>query len=269
MQRVGVVAIGHVPFSQPGKGRLAELVTLTDHSPATEAYKAMRTNLLFSSIDQEIKTIVVTSASPGEGKSRTAANLAVALAQAGHRTVIIDADFRRPTQHRIFGRVRNVGLANMILHDQPEAELVVPVPEVPNLWVLTSGPIPPNPSELLGSSSMRAVLSQLRQAFTYVIVDTPPVNAVTDPIVLATSADGVILVIEQRRTTYPSLVRAKRVLDRVNVTTLGAVMNKLRAAGGDYYEYYPSHHYGRPNRKRSDGALEPITAAARNSGDRN
>jgi non-specific protein-tyrosine kinase len=266
MQRVGLVAIGHVPYSQSGNGRLAELVTLGDHSPATEAYKAIRTNLLFSSIDQEIKTIVVTSASPGEGKSRTAANLAVALAQAGHRTVIVDADFRRPTQHKIFGRVRNRGLANLILHDQPEAELVVPVPEVPNLWALMSGPIPPNPSELLGSASMRALLSQLRQAFTYVIVDTPPVNAVTDPIVLAANADGAILVIEQGRTTYPSLLRAKRVLDQVNVTTLGAVMNKLRAGGAAYYEYYPYHDYGRGNRKGNNGAPEPTTAAARASG---
>jgi len=266
MQRVGVVVIGHVPYSQPGVGRLRELVTLGDHSPATEAYKAIRTNLVFSSIDQEIKTIVVTSAAPGEGKSRTAANLAVALAQAGHRTVIVDADFRRPNQHRIFGRVRNVGLANMILRDKPEDELILPVPEVPNLWLLMSGPIPPNPSELLGSASMRALLAQLRQAFTYVIVDTPPVNAVTDPIVVGANADGAILVIEQGRTTYPSLVRTKRALDQVNVTTLGAVMNKLRAAGGAYYEYYPYHQNGRDHREGRNGAPEP--AAVRTSGDR-
>jgi capsular exopolysaccharide synthesis family protein len=266
MQRVGLVAIGHVPFSQSRRGKLPELVTLSEHSSGTEAYKAMRTNLLLSSIDHEIKTIVVTSASPGEGKSRTAANLAVALAQAGHRTVIVDADFRRPNQDKIFGRIRNVGLTNMILRDKPDDEVVVPVAEVPNLWLLMSGPIPPNPSELLGSASMRALLTQLRQAFTYVIVDTPPVNAVTDPIVVAVNADGAILVIEQGRTTYPSLLRAKRVLDRVNTPTLGAVMNKLRAAEGAYYENYPYHHYGLDNRKANKGSSEPAAVAVRVSG---
>jgi capsular exopolysaccharide synthesis family protein len=152
----------------------------------------------------------------------------------------------------------------MILRDKPEDELILPVPEVPNLWLLMSGPIPPNPSELLGSASMRTVLTQLRQEFKYVIVDTPPVNAVTDPIVVAANADGAILVVEQGRTTYPALARTKRALDQVNVTTLGAVMNKQRAATGAYYEYYLYHQNGRDNREGRDGAAEP--AAVRTSG---
>src|SRR5450759_1424134 len=141
-ERVGLISIGPIAFAPLGKGRRAELVTLDTHSPASEAYKALRTTLLFSTIDQELKTIVVTSSGPGEGKSRTAANLAVVLAGAGHNTVLIDADFRRPSQHKIFGRIRNVGLSNLILQDVAENEAITAVEQVPNLWLVTSGSIP-------------------------------------------------------------------------------------------------------------------------------
>ena len=240
-ERLGLIAIGHIAFAPAAKGRRAELLAADSQSPASEAYKALRTSLLFSTIDQELKTVVITSAGPGEGKSRTAANLAVVLAGAGHKTVLIDADFRRPSQHKIFGRIRNVGLANLILQDVAENEAIVPVEQMPNLWLVTTGPIPPNPSELLGSGRIRELMARLRSAFTYVIIDTPPVNAVTDAAILASVANVTILVVEQARTTFPALEHAKQLLDRVGAHTIGVVMNKVRASAGSYsygYGYY-------------------------------
>jgi capsular exopolysaccharide synthesis family protein len=240
-ERLGLISMGHLLFLPPGKGKRGELVTLDAESHAAEAYKALRTSLMFSTIDQELKEIVITSAELGEGKSRTAANLAIVLAETGQRTLLIDADFRRPSQHRIFGRVRNVGLSNLIVQDVGEADAILAVDGVPNLWLLTSGPTPPNPSELLGSGRMRELLAGLREHFAYIVVDTPPVNAVTDASILAASSNGTVLVVEQGRTTYPALKHAKQMLDRVGARTLGAVMNKVRASNGSYayaYGYY-------------------------------
>jgi receptor protein-tyrosine kinase len=242
--RLGLIPIGHIGFVPAGKGKHGELVTLDAKSHTSESYRALRTSLLFSTIDQELKAIVVTSAEPGEGKSRTAANLAIVLAQAGHKTLLIDADFRRPSQHRIFGRIRNIGLSNLILHDVAENVAITAVEEEPNLWLLTSGPTPPNPSELLGSARMKEVMSRLWNHFTYVILDTPPVNAVTDASILAAAANGTILVVEQGRTTFPALGHAKQMLDRVGAHTIGAVMNKVRAPASSYsYKY---GNYARP-----------------------
>jgi succinoglycan biosynthesis transport protein ExoP len=247
-ERVGLIAVGHVPFLLSGQGKRGELVTLDASSHAAEAYKALRTSLLYSAIDHELKVIVVTSAEQGEGKSRTAANLAVALAHAENKTLLIDADFRRPSQHRIFGRIRNIGLSNLILKDVNETEAITSVEVVPNLWLLSSGPTPPNPSELLGSGRMKELMARLGEHFAYVIVDTPPLNAVTDASILAASASGTILVVEQGRTTFPALGHAKQMLDRVGAHTLGAVMNKVRASIGSYpyeYAYYSAPAAGR------------------------
>jgi succinoglycan biosynthesis transport protein ExoP len=246
-ERLGLISMGHLPFVPSGKGKRGELVTLGTQSNASEAFKALRTSLLFSTIDQELKEVVVTSAGVGEGKSRTAANLAIVLAEAGHKTLLIDADFRRPSQHRIFGRVRNIGLSNLIVQDTTEVEAITEVEGVPNLWLLTSGPTPPNPSELLGSGRMRELVAKLRTHFTYLVVDTPPVNAVTDASILAAVANGTVLVVEQGRTTFPALRHAKAMLDRVGARTLGAVMNKMQSSAGSYtytYGYYATSSNG-------------------------
>ena len=237
-ERLGLIPIGHIALAPTRKGMRAELTALDDRSPASEAYRALRTSLLFSTIDQELKTIVVTSAGPGEGKSRTAANLAIVLARAGHKTLLIDADLRRPSTHKTFGRIKNIGLSNLILQDVTEDEAITAVAQVPNLWLVTSGPLPPNPSELLGSGRMRELMARLRSGFTYVILDTPPVNAVTDAPVLASAANATILVVEQGRTTFPALAHAKQALDRVGAHTIGVVMNKVRSSAGSYsYDY--------------------------------
>ena len=257
-ERVGLVAVGHIAFVAAGQGKGGELVTLDASSHASEAYKALRTSLLYSAIDQELKVIVITSAEQGEGKSRTAANLAVALAHAENKTLLIDADFRRPSQHRIFGRIRNVGLSNLLVKDVSQQEAITSFEPVSNLWLLTSGPTPPNPSELLGSSRMKDLMAVLHEDFKYVIIDTPPVNAVTDASILAASASGTILVVEQGRTTVPALRHAKQVLERVGAHTVGAVMNKLRARGGAYsYQY---GYYSTPSPSAAaelDGRLSP------------
>jgi receptor protein-tyrosine kinase len=245
IERLGLIPIGHIVYVPTAKTPRSELVALDLQSPSSEAFKALRTGVLFSTIDQQLKAIVITSPELGEGKSRTAANLAIALAQAGHKTLLIDADFRRPSQHRLFGRVRNIGLSNLILRNATEKDAITGVEDVANLWLLTSGPTPPNPSELLGSAEMREVMSDLWHQFSYVIVDTPPVNAVTDASILAASANATILIVEQGRTTYPALKQAKQMLDRVNANTIGAVVNKVRASSGSYY--YGYGNYGAPS----------------------
>lgn len=256
-ERLGIPSMGNLGFVASGKGKQGELVALDPHSHAAEAYKALRTSLHFSTVDQGSKVIVITSAELGEGKSRTAANLAVVLAQAGHKTLLVDADFRRPSQHRIFGRIRNVGLSNLMIQDATENEAIVAVEGVPNLWLLTSGPTPPNPSELLGSGRMKELLANLRGYFPYVLLDTPPVNAVTDASILAADASGTVIVVEQGRTTYPSLAHTKRMLDRVGAHTFGAVMNKVRSSRGGYaytYGYYgasPNGHAGSESQSHS------------------
>ena len=258
-ERVGLTPLGHISYVSAKSERRGELVTLAGDSPTVEAYKALRTNLLFSSVDREVKTIVITSAVPNEGKSRTAANLAIVLAQAGHPTLLVDADFRRPSQHRIFGRVRNIGLSNLIVQDMPESALFVADEQVKDLVILASGPTPPNPSELLGSAQMKALFARFRKGFDYVVIDTPPVNAVTDASVLAASMDAAILVVDTNKATYPAVQHAKQALERVGGKVLGSVMNKMRSAGGNYYYYQYNYSYGSPNGK---GAVRGSPAAS-------
>src|SRR6266576_2208456 len=256
-ERTGLVPLGHIAYTAAKSERRGELVTLGGDSPVVEAYKALRTNLLFSGVDKEVKTIVITSAGPNEGKSRTAANLAIVLAQAGHPTLLVDADFRRPSQHRIFGRVRNIGLSNLIVQDIPESALFVPDEQVKELVILASGPTPPNPSELLGSAQMNGLLMRFRKHFDYVVIDTPPVNAVTDASVLAANTDAAILVVDTNKATYTGVQHAKQALDRVGAKVLGSVMNKLKAAGGRYYYADYGYGYGPPNGKVHLDATPP------------
>jgi capsular exopolysaccharide synthesis family protein len=257
IERLGLIPIGHIVYVPTAKGKRSELVALDLQSPSAEAFKALRTGVLFSTIDQQLKAIVITSPELGEGKSRTAANLAIALAQSGHKTLLIDADFRRPSQHRLFGKVRNVGLSNLIIKDISETDAIAAVEDVPNLWLLPSGPTPPNPSELLGSGQMRELMSDLWHQFSYVILDTPPVNAVTDAAILAASANATILIVELGRTTFPALKHAKQMLDRVNANTIGAVVNKVRASSGSYYYGYGNYGAPSPNGR---GRLDQIPA---------
>jgi receptor protein-tyrosine kinase len=261
LERVGLTTLGHVGFVIAGTKRLGELVAMSKNSPTAEAYKSLRTNVLFSALGDDLKSILVTSAAPDEGKSRTAANLAVVLAAAGKRTLLVDADFRRPSQHRIFGKVRNIGLSNLVLEDIPQDKLFNLIEDVPNLWFLASGPIPPNPSELLGSNRVKGLLAEFRQTFDYVIIDSPPVNAVTDPTILAAEVDATVLVAEEGRTTYAALAHAKGALDRVSANILGVVINKIRAQAGGYH-YYEYGSYSSSNGSQPSAETTATEAVA-------
>ncbi len=214
------------------------LITLTDpRSPVAEAYRTLRTNLYFSSLDRPIRTLVVTSAAPEEGKSTTLANLAVTVAQGGRRTILADCDLRRPSLHAIFGVSNAQGLTTMMVEagalDQPPLVAT----GVDNLWLLPSGPLPPNPAELLGSNRMDEVIAALKERAEMILFDAPPVIAVTDAAVLASKVDAVLLVVSAGRTRREHVQRARALLDRAGIRLIGAVLNNapLDSTLGGYY----------------------------------
>jgi len=205
----------------------AGIITLRDpRSPVAEAYHALRTNIQFSSLDTELRTLLVTSAGSGEGKSTTLANLAVAMAEGGGRVLAVDCDLRRSSLHTLFGLPNTRGLTNVILD---EAAGALPLQDTPiaNLKVLTSGPLPPNPSELLGSRRMTRVLEVLRDAADTVLFDAPPVVAVSDAALLAPRVDGVLLVVDAGQTRRDWARRARAQLEKVNARVLGVVLNNV------------------------------------------
>jgi len=203
-----------------------DLITLTDpRNPAAEAYRTLRTNLTFAALDKPIETLVVTSAAPGEDKSTVLANLAVTMAQGERRTILVDADLRRPGLHEIFGVANDWGLTSMIveettLNDPPLIDV-----GVDNLWLVPSGPLPPNPADILGSRRMEQVIAALKARADVVLFDAPPIVAVTDAAVLGTKVDGVLLVVCAGRTRREHAQRARELLERVHVRILGAVLN--------------------------------------------
>lgn len=205
-------------------------------SPIAEAYRTLRTNIQFGSLDRSVKTIMFTSAGPGEGKSTTAANLAVTLAQAGHAVILVDADLRRPVQHRVFALDQQKGLTTVLL-GRCSLEEALQATAVGSLKALPSGPPPPNPSETLGSHAMEELLTTLRGMADYIIFDAPPVVAVADASILAPKVDGVVLVLRSRVATRQMAQGAKAQLDKVKARFLGAVLNDI-AIEGDYKFYY-------------------------------
>lgn len=209
---------------------------LSPRSAVSEAYRTLRTNIQFGALDRAIKTIMVTSAGPGEGKSTTIANLAIAFAQAGHKSLLIDADLRRPVQHKVFGVDQRRGLSAVLVGKVEVAEAIQSVKAVPGLQVLPSGPLPPNPAEMLGSKQWQGLLQELRESFDFVLIDAPPVIAVADASVLAPQTDGVILVLDAGSVPRQAAQMAKDQLDKVGAKFLGAVLNNVRVE--DDYQYY-------------------------------
>ena len=230
--------------SNPPPFQISNLPTLQDpKSPEAESFRVLRTNIQFSSLDKPIRNVVITSSAPGEGKSFVAANLAVIMAQAGKRVVLVDADLRKPTQHKIFGLPNRVGFTDLVLSRSAEiAEATQPVPEQPNLAVITCGPIPPNPSELLNSRQSAFVIEQLAQQADIVIYDAAPAGAVTDSVILATSMDAAILVIAAGKTRKDMITRLKQTFQNVGVETLLPVLNQVKV--GDMQGYYYYRYYG-------------------------
>lgn len=214
-------------------------VLLFPRSTAAEAFRAVRTNIEFASVDEPIRSLVVTSAVAGEGKSVVAANLALVFAQAGRRTLLVDADMRRPTLDGLFQLPNAAGLTTLLVSDAQLAD-VTQATEDENLHVITTGPLPPNPAELLNSHRMESILARLEEAADIVVFDSPPVAAVTDSAVLAVRADGTILVIRASSTHEPAVRRAQAALSSVGARVLGVVLN---AVGSDAHQpYYGSYH---------------------------
>lgn len=210
-------------------------------SPITEQYRTIRTNIQYASVDQAIRSIVVTSTAPMEGKSTTTANLAVVFAQQGKKTLLIDADLRKPTAHYTFQLPNTFGLTS-VLTKQAELMDAVHMTDVENLFVLTSGPIPPNPAELLASVSMEYLLKEAYNLYDFILFDTPPVLTVTDAQVLANLADGSILVTSSGTTDRDGAIRAKEILSNAQAKLLGAVLNNKKADKDTHYYYYYAEH---------------------------
>jgi capsular exopolysaccharide synthesis family protein len=242
-------------------------------SPVAEAYRVLRTNLQFALLGKA-GTVVVSSPNPGEGKTATAANLAVALAQGGKQVVLVDADLRKPAIHRVFELPNGQGLTSLLVDEAltPDDVLQV-VDDVPGLRALTSGPLPPNPAEMLDSARMDDLLATLGQMVDYVVLDTPPLLVVVDAAILARDSDGTLLVFDSGATRVDTARRAIEVLARVGVRPLGSVINRLdRNRVGGYYYYYAyreryGDYYGSSGEDGSDSdETLPKTGTARRSG---
>jgi capsular exopolysaccharide synthesis family protein len=234
----------HAFRSSEDNGELADLsetlVTISDPTGAvSEAYRMLRTNLFYASVDAPPKVIVLTSPGTREGKSTTTANLGVTLAQAGKETLLLDCDLRRPMLHNFFGTRNLTGLAQILVGERtPQEAWHEPLP---GLKLVTAGPPPLNPAELLGSQSFAEFVGRARQEFDYVVMDTPPVTVVSDSAIVATRADGALLVLDAQGTRKGSLRQAVHNLEGVGATVLGTVMNNVAVSRDEYTGYSYTH----------------------------
>jgi capsular exopolysaccharide synthesis family protein len=208
-------------------------------SPITEAYRTIRTNIQFASVTNDIQVILTTSASPSEGKTATSTNLAVVYAQTGKKVLLIDADLRKPQIHQRF-RISNLnGLSSVLIKERTLQECVATA-STPGLYLLPSGPIPPNPAEMLSSATFAALLKHCREMFDFIIIDTPPVLSVADALIVSSLVDGVVFVVDAKTTSRTVAKKAVQALEKVNAKILGVVLNRVQKKAADYYYY---HYY--------------------------
>jgi capsular exopolysaccharide synthesis family protein len=205
-------------------------------SPITEKYRLIRNNLQFSSIDKDIKSIVVTSPEPSDGKSTTSANLAIVLAQQEKRVLLVDADLRKPSVHYMFNVSNSEGLTS-VLTKKISLNHAIEITNIPNLAILTSGQIPPNPYQLLDSEAMKSLIKVLSTEFDYVIYDTPPILAVTDAQIVANKCDGVVMVVASGKTRKEVALKSKAILENSNAPLLGVVVNGVESNNQTYNQY--------------------------------
>ena len=226
-----------------GNGNSELLMNVDSRSPLAEAYRHLRTSVLLSTAGRAPKSLLVTSSLPGEGKTTTAVNTAISLAQTGASVVIIDADMRRPRLQSIFDMHGQLGLSSILSSDANEGDMLSMVREDPEsgLSVLTSGPIPPNPAELLGSDQMRTLITTLQANYTHVVVDSPPVSSFTDGVLISTMVDGVLLVVHGGKSSRHIVRRSKQLLNDVGAKIFGVVLNNVNLQSHDYY-YYQSYY---------------------------
>jgi capsular exopolysaccharide synthesis family protein len=257
--RAGVPVLGVIPPAR-GRGRPIETAMLNEpRQPAAESYRALRTSVLLATEAGPPKTLLVTSTAPEEGKTATAVNLAVGIARSGYSVLLVDADMRKPRIAEIFELPNERGLSTALAEGGAPAIAEV---GVPNLTVLTSGPVPPNPSELLGSKRMDALLRELRERFDIVVLDSPPFLTVADSLVIARKLDALLLVARAERSTYQGVRRGIKALRDVGVRPLGLVLNAYDESRSGAYYYYHQHYYHEPEaappggrkRRRRQGA---------------
>ena len=214
-------------------------------SVAAEAYRTLRTNIQYSSFDKQMQTIVVTSAEMAEGKSTVAGNIGLSFAQDEKKVILIDCDLRKPSVHKNFKVSNLVGVSEVLLGKTTFEEAVQQRNE--NFYFLTSGKIPPNPSEMLGSAAMENLIAKLRKEFDIIVLDTAPLQAVTDAQILSTKVDGTILVTRAEKTRREAVIEAKQLLDKVGANLIGSVLHAVNNSKGKYYYYYGSD--GRKKKK--------------------
>jgi len=247
--------LGSIARINPAQS-LADTLIVAAHpkSHIAEAYRVLRTNIEFSSVDKPVRTLMVTSSSPGEGKSTTVANLGIAMAEAGKQVIIVDSDLRRPVLHKLFQVSNGAGLTTLLMTDTPKLEEFLTPTAVENLHLVTSGPIPPNPAELLGSQRMARAIQLFQEHADVVLFDSPPALAVADAAVLGARMDGALLVVDAGATRRGEAERAREALAQVGVPLVGVVLNRLKTGrhgyGYYYYYYYSSEGEGKKRRRR-------------------
>lgn len=236
-------------------------------APISEAYRVLRTNLQYAAIDDELTRLLITSSSPGEGKSTTSSNVAIAMAQTGKDVILVDADLRRPSLHKSFEVSNNQGLTAALLDSETPIERHLQRTTVPGLSLLASGPLPPNPAELLNSQRMQQVLDALDTQADVIIVDTPPLLSVADAAILAPHTDGCLLVVEVGSTRRDTLGDAQERLVASGSHVVGVVLNRSRAGRNGYYDYYEyvsySYEYGQQPLKPKRGRLAALFSGSR------
>ncbi len=243
--------------SQDAKALVSRLIThFAPKSPISEAYRSLRTSIQYARADSPLKTIVITSPGPQEGKSTTVANLAITIAQMGAKTLLVDTDLRRPILHSIFNISRSKGISNLLVGKADFDEVIFKT-DIDNLFIIPSGTLPPNPSELLGSVAMKQCIGELKKRFDVVLFDSPPIMAVTDAAVISSEVDGVILVVKAGQTDRNAVQRSFEILRNIPNRILGALLNVVNVEGiyGSYYYYYYHYYYygkdGNKHRRRA------------------
>lgn len=218
--------------------KAVSLITLADKSsPISEQYRTIRTNIQYAMVDRDIKTLVVTSSGPSEGKSTTSANLSVVFANSGKRVLLVDADMRKPTVAKTFAMNNFQGLSTLLGSREVSISNVVQPTDISNLSIMTSGPKPPNPSELLASNRMLELIEEIKSQYDLIIFDMPPVVVVTDAQIIASKTDGTILVVRENVTKRASLLKAKHLLEIVDTSILGVVYNGAKNVSDQSYYY--------------------------------
>ncbi len=223
---------------QATKERPGLVVSSKPNSVVSEQFRTIRTNIQFSMVDENLKSLVITSAGPGSGKSIISANLAATFASEDKRVLLVDADLRKPTVHKTFRVRNNDGLTTLLTDRGTRIEDMVYRTNIQGLYTLTSGAIPPNPAELLGSKRMDELMKELEEEFDFIVYDMPPVLAVTDAQVMASKADGTIFVLPKGQATKDEVLKSKELLEMVNANVLGAIFNRVEKASDSYYYYY-------------------------------